>query len=180
MKKIISKFKEFENELNSSQKLIMYIILVFLLILAVNMISKLSFGSNNIDYRQIENDILSQKYEVTKDREIYMKIGFIIDEINKINRDEYEIDGKKVSINDLYKYAKFSEYQISKSKFKKNISKAFGNIQTNEIEYSIIKNIYNYSSEQGMYIVEIETAENNKNYIGINLKENNFYIFYLK
>ena len=93
MKKIISKFKEFENELNSSQKLIMYIILVFLLILAVNMISKLSFGSNNIDYKQIENDILSQKYEVTKDREIYMKIGFIIDEINKINRDEYEIKG---------------------------------------------------------------------------------------
>ena len=52
----------------------------------IDFIEKENALNNNIDYKQIENDILSQKYEVTKDREIY--INNLVDTLLGGQKDE--------------------------------------------------------------------------------------------
>ena len=190
MKKIRDKFSdllEWYSGLTSIKKMIVTIIGVIILFILVRLVSMIDLNEKIIDYKNLSLNYVVENCDVTYDKECYVKSNAILCNLLLTSTGRYEIQEKKVKLNDYAKYAKYKEYNISSSKFGKLVNgiadDVFMGVDKYKISmdelYPIIKNIYTYSKENDMYIVEINTPMPHA--IGIKYTtENTFYIFYLE
>lgn len=190
MKKIREKFSNliaWYNGLDSIKKLIVTVIGVVALFGLVKLISMIDLSKKIVDYKNLSAAYVMENYEITNDKQIYVKSNRIITDLLLTTADRYQIQDKKVKLDYYFKYAKYKEYSVSNSRFKRIINNiadsVFSDVDRNTVNmndiYPIIKNMYVYSAENSMYVIELNTAEPHA--IGIKYtSENTFYIFYLE
>lgn len=187
MKKIKNFFRnifEVYNNFTGVQKLIFTTICVLILMLLVFLISYLDFSDKIINYKELNMNDIVKNNEPIRDRDIYIKCNYIIEELLRIVKNDYKINNSKISIDDVHKYALYNEYGISNNKFKSKLKNIYNDIITDSSKdvseyYPIISNIYSYLKEQNMYIIEINN-EDKKHYIGIQIQNDKYYIYYLE
>lgn len=185
----INKIVRIISNLTKTQKIIASLIVLIILMIAVNFLSTLSFKETIIDYKNENASTLIQNKEKLKDRDLYITLESIVENFLNTNIGKYKLNNKTIKLKDYYENVLFDEYKYNRSfnKFKKisNIffKKIFVNEKYNEIPLDdVISNVYIYSKERKMYIVEVNTNTEEKGYIGIKIDDtfNIYYIFYIE
>lgn len=191
MKRIdaINNIGRFISNLTKTQKIIASLIALVILIISVNFLSTLSFKETIIDYKNENASNLIVDKEKLKDRDIYMTLESIVENFLNTNIGKYKLNNKTIKLKDYYENVLFDEYKYNRSfnKFKKISNKFYKKIFINE-KYNeiplenIVSDIYIYSKERKMYIVEVNTNVDEKGYIGIKIDDtfNVYYIFYIE
>ena len=173
------------SELTGVKKLQVSIIGLIVLALLVYGISNIRVGGRTINYKEIKPDNIVTM-TVNTDKNTYIMVDTAIKRLILASYDNYSVSQHEIKVKDFYDYAKEEEYNISKGKFTKKISKMVSELQTErngnvsnlESFYPIIKNIYTYSEGNKMYFAELDTEK--QHFIGLHFKEGRFYIFYLE
>lgn len=184
IRELISNLSRWYYSLESSNKLAVTIIAVIALFLIVTFLRSIDLSKRTINYKELKPEAIIQ-LQKTEDRDIFMKTNDIIEKIVFATAGEYKINDTTVKVGDYRKYALKSEYKISGLKFNSRINsigKDFlkdkkGNLEYKDI-YPVIKNIYVYNADRGYYICELTTEE--QHFIGLELQDEKFYIFYLE
>lgn len=191
MKRIdaINNIGRFISNLTKTQKIIVSLIALVILIISVNFLSTLSFKETIIDYKNENASTLIVDKEKLKDRDLYITLESIVENFLNTNIGKYKLNNKTIKLKDYYENVLFDEYKYNRSfnKFKKISNKFYKKIFINE-KYNeiplenIVSDIYIYSKERKMYIVEVNTNVDEKGYIGIKIDDtfNVYYIFYIE
>ena len=187
IREIFSNLITWYNGLDSIKKLIVTVIGVIILAIFVKLISMIDLSDKVVDYKNLSLASVMEKCEITNDRECYVKSNAIITNLMLTTAGKYEIQDQKVKLEYYSKYAKYKEYNISNSKFSKLVNgisdDVFVGVDKSTVNmeelYPIIKNIYVYSKENSMYIVELNTETPHA--VGLKYTtDDTFYIFYLE
>lgn len=188
---LIEKSLRWFQGLSSIKKLFVCIFGVLLLAISVSLLSNARKNYEIIDYEKVTIDELLNSSQEVNDRLVFLKAEEIIGEIFDIYNEKYEIEDKKVSLNDYYKYvlAVDYKYKISKGEFKKNVKdivndfySEYGTKDIKELKTnSIVDKIYDYQPRNGMYIIKLNINKNSY-YVGIKFStvNNTYNIFYFE
>lgn len=185
IRKLIGKVLNWYSELVGLKKLYVTIIGAVIIALLALAISNINFDERIIEYKEINMDSITA-LEVNRDKDIYIMCDTVIKRFIFSYYGNYKLGNEEIDYNDIYKFSKDWEYNISKSKFKKILTEIVTELQVernatvNNIEtfYPIIRNIYTYSDENNLYFVEFDTNE--KHILGLHFKEGRFYVFYIE
>lgn len=185
VKEWIGNIVNWYGELTGLKKLYVTIIGVVIIAFLVMVISNINLDERLINYKEINNDSI-MALEVNNDKDIYIMCDTAIKRIILTHFGNYKLGSEEIDYKDLYEFSKDWEYSISKSKFKKKISKIVTELQAernaslNNMEtfYPIVRNIYTYSIENKMYFIEFATKE--RHILGLHFKEGRFYVFYVE
>lgn len=185
-----AKITEFINSLSKTQLILVALAALIILIIAVNFLSTLSFKETIIDYKNETASSLIAEKELLKDRDIYLTLEAITENYLNTYIGKYKVNNKTMKLKNYYNDVLFDEYKYNRSfrKFKKTANNLYKKVFVNGKEYNeipletIVNNIYVYSKERDMYIVEINTNTEEKGYIGIKLDDSFkiYYIFYVE
>ena len=181
----IGKVINWYGELNGIRKLGVTVAAVIIIAILATGISKINFDEKIINYKDLYYDNIVS-LDVNEDKDVYIKCDSSIKRLILTYFGNYNIGNKNIDLDDFYEFSKNEEYKISKSKFNKLIGNIVTELQSernaslNNMEtfYPIVKNIYTYSSENKMYLVEFSTEQ--KHILGLQFKEGRFYIFYVE
>ncbi len=183
------KILEFINNLSKTQKIILLLVAIVILIFIVNFMSTLTLKETFIDYKNSKAvDLIAEK-EIVQDRDLYLTLSTISENFLNTYIGKYKVNNKVIKLRNYYDDVLFDEYKYNRSfgKFKKAANglykKIFVNGKSNDIPLDeIVSNIYVYSEARKMYIVEMNTNVDEKAYIGIKLDDVNniYYIFYVE
>lgn len=193
MNKLIDNVAKFFNSLTKVQQLITSVIVLLLLILLVNLLSNFNVEKGIINYREVTSvTSLIENKEVVSNREIYYDCEVIVKNLLNTYLNNYYIDNEKVTTRQYYDYALEESYKVrfSNLSFKKKVNnfanKVLANNKAGELENilgrKVINKVYEYSYEESMYIVELNTLTQENAYLGIRFDyaTSRFYIFYIE
>lgn len=187
--KFLKYIDNFYNSLTKTQKIIVSLIILIILMIAVKFLSTLSFKETIIDYKNENAYTLIENKEKLKDRDIYITLESIVENFLNTNIGKYKLNNKTIKLKDYYENVLFEEFKYNRSfnNFKKISNRFYKKIfvdeKYNEIPLDdIISNVYVYSKERAMYIVEVNTNTQEKGYIGIKIDDtfNIYYIFFIE
>lgn len=185
IKKFFNKLTVWLENLNSNEKLVVALISLIIIAILSFGVSKIKIGEKSINYKEI-NIANINALEASNDKDLYVKCDAFTKRIIESYYKNYTISNVKVDVDDFYKLSKLDQYNISKSKFNKKFKTIIEelrnekNASSNDIDtfYPIIKDIYVYSEKENMYFIKFDTNE--EHVLGVQIKDNYFYIFYLE
>ena len=173
--------------LNSREKLILAVVMLFLLILFYFVFIRNSYRENEINYNELNSQEIIDNSNVVYNRERILSLDEIIVKIFKINQSRLNINDKIVSIKELYNNSVTNNYkkEISYKKFKQKIEliqqDVYGDLNNIEVDYfnTIIDKVY-YSDKYDMFLVKLKTINEKDRYIGLRIiNEYNYNIVYI-
>ncbi len=189
--RIYKKISEWFNNISIAKKFIVCLVGVFILAIAVKILSGIKIEYEIIDYNNYsKEEILGSSLE-DNDRLVFLKSEDIINQIFEIYNGNYNIDNKKITLDDYYEYVIYYEYKyaLNKRDFKKNVNniiedckEQYGTTNLSELKTeSIIDKVYSYTPRSGMYMVKLN-IDKNEHFVGIKYStvNNTYSIFYIE
>lgn len=176
------------------EKIMLALAFMLVLIFITFLLKNFSNKDNNIDYNEINGELLYSSAIYTNDREVY----WILSDIFETFLNSYKLEQSFISKleKDTILYSREDFYLTLLSEYKKEISKKeYMEISKNMLD-KFISN-YNFKTENfieeirslnsneyssNMYICKLNTYDNSNSYIGIKLypNTNGYNIFYLE
>lgn len=184
MSNLYKKISNYYNSLSSKGKLILITLLVLILAIIYYLLARGSFREGEINYKDFNIQTAIDNSDVVYERGKISKADETVQDILDVNTKQYIVNGKVVTVKQLYKYVVSNNYKkvISYHKFKKLLNNFYKKMYSSDGTYSknYIDKVYYYSS-YSMYIVKLNTLNGEDAYIGIiGLDNDKFTIGYIE